>query len=66
MGYSDQVRDREMGSNTIIKGNIEGNSNVSIRPILPKIVIFVKFSGENSEKVIEKKILIANALWVII
>ena len=64
MGYGNLVRDREMGSNTIIKGNIDGN--VSIIPILPKIVIFVKFSGENSEKVIEKIYFVANALWVII
>ena len=54
-----------MGSNTIIEGNIE-EGNVSIKPILPKIVPFVKFSGENSERVINKKILIANALWEMI
>ena len=35
-------------------------------PILPEIVTFVKFSGENSERVINKKILIANALWEMI
>ena len=53
-----------MGSNTIIEGNIE--ENVSIMPILPEIVPFVKFSGENSERVMNKKILIANALWEMI
>ena len=35
-------------------------------PILPEIVTFVKFSGENSERVINKKILIANVLWKMI
>ena len=60
MGYGDLVRHRKIDSNTIIKGNID--ENVSIMPILPKIVTFVKFSGENSERVINK-ILIANALW---
>ena len=35
-------------------------------PILPEIVTFVKFSGENSERVINKNILIANALWEMI
>ena len=34
--------------------------------ILQNIVTFVKFSGENSEKVIDMKILIANALCEII
>ena len=53
-----------MGSNTIIKGNID--EHVSIMPTLPKIVPFVKFSGESSGRVIEKKILIANALWEIL
>ena len=64
MGYGDLVRYRKIGSNTIIKGNIE--ENVSIMPILPEIVSFVKFSGENSERVINKKIVIANALWEMI
>ena len=50
MGYGDLVQDREMGSNTIIKGNID--ENVSTMPILLKIVTFVKYSGENSEIVI--------------
>ena len=63
VGYGDIVRYRKIGSNTI-KGNIE--ENVSIMPILPEIVTFVKFSGENSECVINKKILIANALWEMI
>ena len=35
-------------------------------PILLKIVTFVKFSGENSEKVMDTKILITKALWEII
>ena len=64
MGYGDLVRYRKVGSNTIIKGYIE--ENVSIMPILPEIVTFVKSSGENFEWVINKKILIANALWEII
>ena len=55
------MRYRKIGSNTNIKGIIE--ENVSIMPILPEIVTFVKFSGENSEREINKKILIANALW---
>ena len=63
MGYGDLVRYRKMGSNTI-RGNID--ENVSIMPILPEIMTFVKFSGENSENVINEKILIANALWEII
>ena len=45
-------------------GNIY--ENVSIMQILSKIVTFVKFSGENSERVINKKNLIANALWEMI
>ena len=64
MGYGDLVRYGKIGSNTIIEGNIE--ENVSIMPILPEIMTFVKFSGENSERVINKKILIANALWEMI
>ena len=64
MGYGDLVRYRKIGSNTIIKGNID--ENVSIMPILPEIMTFVKLSGENSENVINEKILIANALWEII
>ena len=64
VGYGDLVRYRKIGSNTIIKGNIE--ENVSIMPILPAIVTFVKFSEENSEWMINKKILIANALWEMI
>ena len=64
MGFGDLVRYRKIGSNTIIKGNIE--ENVSIMPILPEIVIFVKFSVEKSERVINEKILIANALWEMI
>ena len=39
---------------------------MSIMPILPEIVTLVKFSGENSERVINEKILIANALWEMI
>ena len=42
-----------MGSNTIITGNIDGN--VSIMPILPKIVTLVKFSGEKIERVNRKE-----------
>ena len=57
MGYGDLVRNREIGSNTIIKGNID--ENVSIMPILPKIATFVKLSGE---RMLNKKIRIANAL----
>ena len=64
MGFVDLVRNRETGSNTIIKGNI--NENVSIMPILPKIVTFVKFYREYSERMIDMKIRIANALWEII
>ena len=64
MGYGDLVRHRKIGSSTIIKGNI--NENVSIMPISPEIVTFVKFSGENSKRVMSKKILIANALWEMI
>ena len=60
VGYGDLVQYRKIGSNTIIKGKIE--ENVSIMPILPEIVTFVTFSGENSERVINKKILIDNAL----
>ena len=55
---------RKIGSSTITKGNIE--ENVSIMPILPEIMTFVKFSGGNSERLINKKILIANALWEMI
>ena len=64
MGYGDLVRYRKIGSNTIIKGNID--ENVPIFPILPEIVTFVKFSGEHSEWVMNKKILIAIALWEMI
>ena len=64
MGYADPVRYKKICSNNIIKGNID--ENVSIMPILQKNVTFVKFSGENSERVINKKILIANALWEMI
>ena len=64
MGYGDLVRYRKISSDTIIKGNIE--ENVSIMPILPEIVTFVEFSGGNSERVTNKKILIANALWEMI
>ena len=39
---------------------------MSIMLILPEIVTFVKFSGENSEWVINKKVLMANALWEMI
>ena len=64
MGYGDLVLYREIGYNTIkeiLAPNID--ENVLIMPILPKIVTFVKFSGENSKRVINKKVLIANALW---
>ena len=56
MRYGDLVRYRKTGSNTIIKGNMD--ENVSIVPILPEIMTFVNFSGENCERVINKKILI--------
>ena len=62
MGYGDRYR--KIGSNAIINGNID--ENVSIIQILPEIVTFVKFSGENSKRVINKKILIDNALWEMI
>ena len=55
MGYGDLVREREMDSSTIIKGNID--ENVSIIPILLRIVNFVKFSGENSERVMNTRFL---------
>ena len=64
MGYGDLVRCREIEYNTIIKGNID--ENVSIMPILQEIVTFVKLSRENYERVINKKVLIANALWEMI
>ena len=64
MGYGDLVRCREIEYNTIIKGNID--ESVSIMPILQEIVTFVKLSRENYERVINKKVLIANALWEII
>ena len=35
-------------------------------PILLKVVTYVKFPGENAERVIDMHILIANALWEII
>ena len=60
MGYGDLVQYRKIGSNIIIKGDIE--ENVSIMPILPEILTFMKFSGENSQWVLNKKTLIANAL----
>ena len=41
------MRNREIGSNTIISGNID--ENASIMPILQNIVTFVKLSGDNSE-----------------
>ena len=53
-----------MGSNTIIKGNID--ENVSIRQILLKIETFVKCSGDNPERVINTKIPITNAMWEIL
>ena len=63
MGFGDLLQDRKMGSTTIIKGNIDGN--VSIMPILLKVVTIVKFSGENYERVVDMKIRSANALWEI-
>ena len=53
MGYVDLVRYKEIGSNTINKGNID--YNVSIMQIFPKIVTFVTFSGFFFERVIDKK-----------
>ena len=50
MAYGDLAQYRKIGSDTIIKGNID--ENVAIMSILPEIVTFVKFSGENSERVI--------------
>ena len=64
MGFGDLVRKKEIGSNTTFKGNID--ENVSIIPILQKIVTFVNFSGENSERGIDTGIPIAEALWEII
>ena len=63
MGFCDLVGIKEKGYYPIIKGNID--ENVAIIPILLKILTFVKSSGENSERVIETKICIANALWEI-
>ena len=40
------MRNKELGSNTIFKGNID------------EIVTFVKFSGENSERVTARKFLL--------
>ena len=56
MGYGDLVRYREIGSNTIIKGNIDENMSIMPIIIVQRIVTFVKFSGENSERVITKKV----------
>ena len=39
--YGDLAQYRKIGSDTIIKGNID--ENVSIMSILPEIVTFVKF-----------------------
>ena len=64
MAFGHLMRNRVIGSNTIIKGNID--ENVSIMPILQRIVTFVKFPRENSKIVINMKILIANTLWEII
>ena len=64
MGYGDLVRNGEIVSNTIIEGNID--ENVSIMPIFPKIVTFMNISGENVQRVIDEKTLIANVLWEII
>ena len=58
------MRYKKIGSNTIIKVNID--ESVSIMTILPEIVTFVKFSGKHSERLINKKILIANVLWEMI
>ena len=60
-GYGDLVRDRKKGYKTIIKGNID--ENVLFMPILTNIVTFVKKIGENSERMINKKVLIVEALW---
>ena len=64
MAFGDLVPYREIGSNTIIKGNID--ENVSIVPILLKIVTLVKFPGEDSERVMDTKMCITNALSKII
>ena len=45
VGYGDLVGYRKIGSNTIIKGNID--ENVSIMPFLPEIMTFVKFFWRN-------------------
>ena len=55
------MRYRKIGSNTIIKGNID--ANVSIMQILAEIMTLVKFPGNFLEMVINKKIIIANVLW---
>ena len=39
---------------------------MEIMPILQKIVTYMKFSGENSERVVDMTIRIANALWEMI
>ena len=66
MGFGDLVQNREISSNTIMKGNID--DNVSNMPILLKILTFAKFSAENFENVIvmDTEILIAKALWEIL
>ena len=63
MGFGDLVRHWEIGSNTIIMGNIDGKC-VNLAN-LPKNVTFVKVSVAKSERVIDTKSSIANALWEI-
>ena len=64
MAFGVLVRHREIGSYTIIKEYID--EYVKIMPILLKVLTLVTFSGENYKRVIDMKILIANALWEII
>ena len=64
MAFGDLVRNREIGSSTIIKGNID--RNVSVIPILQKKLTFVKFSGGNSSREVDVNNCIANALWEMI
>ena len=58
------MQTREIGSNTIIKGHID--ENLLIIPITKKNVTLVNFSRENSERLLDIKIIFANALWGII
>ena len=50
----------------IITDTASHQGHRQLESILPKIVTLVKSSGENPEKVINMKILIANASWELI